>query len=103
MVSSDAKLEKVRQEYQKRSKSELAKIQKQKEVAEEIVKKQEIANKAAKRHREKTEALLDSIMYGIQEDKSQSLANFVEDGESGQPVYEFGNSENFKKDLLDRE
>ena len=46
------------------------------------MKKQELATKAAKRNREKTDQLLNSIMYGIQDEKSQSLPlNFVEDNE----------------------
>jgi hypothetical protein len=43
-------------------------------------------------------------MFGIKEDKPTSLpASFCEEGEHSQPVYEFGNSENFKKLLIERE
>ena len=47
------------------------------------MKKQELATKAAKRNREKTDQLLDSIMYGIQDEKAKLVHNsFVEKDES---------------------
>lgn len=71
------------------------------------MKKQEQSARALKRNRDKTDALLDSIMFGIKEDQADKVLGASNEEQnvqgSSQQIYEFGSSDNFKKLLAERE